>query len=318
MKTPKIDYTPSGKTWEEIKQLPIECKWAPVAIESEYALDKISMENAIMSMDNTLSGYRSGGNDSAFNERIWYWANIPKLNFRLIKNGKLYTSYSEEIQDEWQKYRDAFDEEVEKWSTEFHRSKIASCTDNNVFSVDLISSCYIRGPRAWFEPSTGDIGLLHNIGKWPESIASVADELELFTKENPELDIIVTFFDEVLENDICLIKPLATVRLFDGKITPITTRTWEQVQYLNKVNYFKGSKNYHCKLYYKLYRLKMNTWRTFGKIAQTIFKSDIVWNSYVDKHNYLITKHENEQYFTEEEMYTMILNWITWCREQDR
>ena len=62
----------------------------------------------------------------------------------------------------------------------------------------------------------------------------------------------------------------------------------------------------------------MNIWRTFGKFAQKIFKSDIVWNSYVDKHNYLITKHENEQYFTEEEMYTMILNWITWCREQDR
>ena len=318
MRKPKIDYTPSGKSWEEVKKIAISCKWAPVAIESEYRLDKIGMENAIMMMDETLSGYRHGGNGRDFNERVWRWARIPdNFNFTSVKNGKVYNGYSDEIKEDWQLVYNNYEERIEKWKKDFHRSELGNCLDANLFLVDLISSPYIDGPRAFFEPRTGDIGLLHNIGKWPESIEYVADQVETFAKENKELDVVVTFFDEVYKDDICSIEPLATIRLHNGEITPIKTRTYKQVKYLKKVNYFKGSKNYHTRLYYKIRNFGFNLWKSFGKFVEKVFHNSSIWNAWVSERNYQFTKCPNEQYFTEKELYKIIDDWRYWCREEN-
>ena len=318
MKKPKIDYTPSGKTWEEIKQLPIECKWSPVAIESEYRLDKVGMEIAIMSMDETLSGYRHGGNDRDFNERIWRWTRIPEdFNFMTIKNGKIYNSYSDELKDDWNLAYSNYTDKVKKWQKDFHRSELDNNSDCNLFLVDLISSCYARGPRAFFEPKTGDIGLLHRIGKWPKSIGYVADQVETFARENKHLDIIVTFFDERYDkNGVCTNIPLATIRINNGEIIPIKTRTWNEVKYLEKVNYFKGSKNYHTKLYYKFRNIIFNNWKKLGEFMEKYFHNSTIYNAWVDEHNYNITRYEYEQYFTEKELYKMIDRWHNWCKEK--
>lgn len=260
-------------------------------------------------MDEALSGYRHGGNDDDFNERVWKWAEIPDFNFTLVKDGKVYNCYSDEIKEEWNLAYDNYKAKIEKWKKGFHRSKLGNCLDADLFLVDLISSSYIDGPRAFFEPKTGDIGLLHNIGKWPRSIEYVADQVEIFAEENKEQDIVVTFFDEFYRDDICSVEPLATIRLHNGEITPIKTRTWKEVKYLEKVNYFKGSKNYHTKLYYKIRNFGFKLCKNFGKFIEKNFHNSSIYNAWVNEHNYRIMKNPSEQYFTEKEIYNIIDNW---------
>lgn len=102
-----------------------------------------------------------------------------------------------------------------------------------IFRVDLLSSACFYGPSAFFNFRTGRVQGCFEIGKFPESIQSVRQELEFISERYPKYRFFVTFFDNF--------KSICTLLIHNNTIKRVKTRTLKQVKYTELTDYTYGS-----------------------------------------------------------------------------
>lgn len=221
-----------NQNWKDIG---IQGKWTPVVIESPYCIDYDDTISMIMRCDYLFSNSEyAGGNDRDWNKMLRSYARLPDDFPRWI-------DYSKD-KEFWTKANEMQDAAFDKVRKEWNRNPV-DYSDLQVFAVNLFSSAYYKGPYSFVNFATGQVGLMHNIGKWPGSIGNCAEELEWFAKTYPLYKFFVTFCDEDYneDKDEFYIKPLVTLMLWNGEIKVVTTRTRKEWGYVENINQFKGS-----------------------------------------------------------------------------
>lgn len=221
-----------NQNWKDVS---IQGKWTPVIIESPYCIDYEDTVSMIMRCDDLFSKSEyAGGNDHSWNKMLRDYAQLPDSFPSWIK--------CNEDKDFWIKAREIEDAAFDKVCKEWNRNPV-DYSDSQVFAVELFSSPYYKGPHSFVNFATGKVGLMHNIGKWPESVGNCAEELEWFAKTYPLYKFFITFCDSVYneEKDEFYTKPLITLMLWNGEIKVVPTRTRKEWGYVEKINHLKGS-----------------------------------------------------------------------------
>ena len=221
-----------NQNWKDVS---IQGKWTPVIIESPYCIDYEDTVSMIMRCDDLFSKSEyAGGNDHSWNKMLRDYAQLPDSFPSWIK--------CNEDKDFWIKAREIQDAAFDKVCKEWNRNPV-DYSDSQVFAVELFSSAYYKGPHSFVNFATGKVGLMHNIGKWPESVGNCAEELEWFAKTYPLYKFFITFCDEDYdkEKDEFYTKPLITLMLWNGEIKVVPTRTRKEWGYVEKINHLKGS-----------------------------------------------------------------------------
>ena len=221
-----------NQNWKDIS---FQGKWDPVIIESPYCISYYDTVSMIMRCDDLFSkSDYAGGNDHDWNKMLRDYAQLPDSFPSWIK--------CNEDKDFWEKARETQDAAFDKFCKEWNRNPV-DYSDSQVFTVELFSSAYYKGPHSFVNFATGKVGLMHNIGKWPGSVGNCAEELEWFAKTYPLYKFFITFCDSDYneEKDEFYTKPLVTLMLWNGEIKVVPTRTRKEWGYVEKINHLKGS-----------------------------------------------------------------------------
>ena len=221
-----------NQNWKDIS---FQGKWDPVIIESPDCISYYDTVSMIMRCDDLFSKSEyAGGNDHDWNKMLRDYAQLPDSFPSWIK--------CNEDKDFWEKAREIQDTAFDKFCKEWNRNPV-DYSDSQVFTVELFSSAYYKGPHSFVNFATGKVGLMHNIGKWPGSVGNCAEELEWFAKTYPLYKFFITFCDSDYnkEKDEFYTKPLITLMLWNGEIKVVPTRTRKEWGYVEKINHLKGS-----------------------------------------------------------------------------
>lgn len=233
------------KDW---KNIPIKEKWVPVFVESPIKLSKQMRFELLMRMDSIFQGWGySGGNNKPFLAKIHEFIRYP------IK-----PSYSNETtSNQWKKYN----EEVKNWRKDW--GTVGDVSDSKILKVEMFSFSY-GGPVSFFDFKTGKIAAVTGIGKWPEEVGYVEEELKEFTETFPNIPLVITVCDDSYNDKIDeeLVHPLVTLKVFEGKIERIDIRTKRQLKKVlrdsNHINKFIKRKKFFNKLRFKWYQFLKN------------------------------------------------------------
>lgn len=303
-----------NQNWKEIG---ISGKWAPVVIESPYRITYEDTVSMIMRNDYLFSySEYSGGNDRYWNCMLRDYARLPQ---RVPHWVRISNEPNEEEKEFWTKAHYLYDEEYKKICKSWNRNP-AGDLDSQVFSVNLFSSAYIGGPYSFVNFSTGEVGLIHNLGKYPSSVGNCAEELEWFAKTYPNYKFFVTFCD-----DECNYTPLVTLMLWNGEIKVVTTRTKEDWEYVAKINHLKGStcaKNsiLREKFWKFIFYFGTKKHRLIEKFFDSKFAEKYllkIKNERIIQHNDRITfGMDGEKYFDRAHAIGVIDDWLDYLREK--
>ena len=290
------------------KNITIQGKWTPVIVESPYCIDYEDTVSMIMRCDNLFAKSKySGGNDQNWNKMLRDYAQLPDDFPRWIK------SYEDKYF--WTKAIEMRDAAFDKIRQEWNRNP-ADGSDMQVFAVNLFSSAYYKGPYSFINFATGQVGLMKNIGKFPDSVGNCAEELEWFAKTYPLYKFFVTFCDEDYdkEKEEFYIKPLVTLMLWNGEIKVVTTRTKKEWGYVEKINHLKGSTC--AKMPNALYRFVWSKTSGIRRLIELFWESEFAKkyllnarNERIIRYNDKISFHEHEKYFDRAHAISVIDDW---------
>lgn len=291
------------------KNITIQGKWTPVIVESPYCIDYEDTVSMIMRCDNLFAKSKySGGNDHNWNKMLRDYAQLPDDFPRWIK------SYEDKYF--WTKAIEMRDAAFDKIRQEWNRNP-ADGSDAQVFAVNLFSSAYYKGPYSFINFATGQVGLMHNIGKFPDSVGNCAEELEWFAKTYPLYKFFVTFCDEDYdkEKEEFYIKPLVTLMLWNGEIKVVPTRTKKEWGYVEKINHLKGSTC--AKMPNALHRFIWNKTSGIRRLIELFWESEFAKkyllnarNERIIRHNDKISfGHDHEKYFDRAHAISVIDDW---------
>lgn len=291
------------------KNITIQGKWTPVIVESPYCIDYEDTVSMIMRCDNLFAKSKySGGNDRNWNKMLRDYAQLPDDFPRWIKSNedKYFWTKAIEMQDA------AFDKVRQEWNR-----NPADGSDAQVFAVNLFSSAYYKGPYSFVNFATGQVGLINNIGKFPDSVGNCAEELEWFAKTYPLYKFFVTFCDEDYdkEKEEFYIKPLVTLMLWNGEIKVVTTRTKKEWGYVEKINHLKGSTC--AKMPNALYRFVWSKTSGIRRLIELFWESEFAKKYFLNAHNERIIRHndkisfehDHEKYFDRAHAISVIDDW---------
>lgn len=301
----KFDPTEIDISLEKIWNTPIMSKWQDFAIESPTIVSWEETDELICRFDKFLSGWRYGGNDDDYNKIIWDFAGVPDDNVGFIYEDKYIPDISRNpiksilnIEDEKEankkveeiitKQGELIFQEIEKWQKKWNRFDID--VDNKLFQCNLFSCNMIEGPYSFVNFKTGKIGLLGTASVSSDDTWEVfRPEIEKFAKEYPDIDIYISALNPIHVE--------FTIRLFEGKITVVKTRTKEDLQYLEYINHLNGSYSAKRGCPFRIIG------RFFKKIYFKILKSDFVkkhfpgwYEEFIIQRNYNFD-YSNEHYF---------------------
>ena len=308
-----------NQNWKGIE---ISGKWAPVVIESPDIINYDDTVSMIMRCEYLFgSSEYSGGNDHDWNHMLRTMAGLPSKFPNWIK-------YNDDNKDFWFKVRDKRDEAYKEFCKKWNTNPAIS-SDLQIFSVNLFSSSYIGGPFSFVNYSTGKVGLIHNIGKWPNKVDVCEEELNWFAKTYPNYKFFVTFCNS--EDDYAA---LVTLMIYNGEIKVVTTRTREDWKYVFKINHLKGatSKNplknplknsihrfvwKDTKLWEIIIKLSINR-NIIYPLSKKFWDSDFAKNHLTNIRNERIIKHndrimfdyDNEKYFDRAHAVDIIQEWL--------
>lgn len=291
------------------KNITIQGKWTPVIVESPYCIDYEDTVSMIMRCDNLFAKSKySGGNDHNWNKMLRDYAQLPDDFPRWIK--------SDEDKYFWTKAIEMRDAAFDKVRQEWNRNP-ADSSDMQVFAVNLFSSAYYKGPYSFINFATGQVGLMKNIGKFPDSVGNCAEELEWFAKTYPLYKFFVTFCDEDYdkEKDEFYIKPLVTLMLWNGEIKVVTTRTKKEWGYVEKINHLKGSTC--AKMPNALYRFVWSKTSGIRRLIELFWESEFAKKYLLNARNERIIRyndkisfgHDHEKYFDRAHAISVIDDW---------
>jgi hypothetical protein len=312
----KFDESPAigveePNAWENYH---ISGKWAPVVIESPYCITYKDTVEMIMRIDEMFDPYNPyQGNDQDWREFCRDYCNVPKEIPSWVKDK--YPWGTETFDKLYEDYHEACDKFNEKWG------RIGHVCDGTVFEIDLFASSYIGGPSSFVNFKTGRVGLIHNIGKWPETVGSCKEELEWIAKNWPNYKFFVTFCDDECYGHEQDTTTICTLMLYNGKITEVMPRKYEDWKYVYKINQLEGStcakRSY---IPWKIRRFIPSPWRIkrffMEKIAQKHFVN--LWNEYVIDHNYSIRSMDGEKYFDAKHAMAVMDDWLSVLREREK
>lgn len=301
----KFDSNPIDKSIEDIWKIPTSGKRQDFAIESPTILSWEKTDEIICRFDNFLSGWRYGGNDDDYNKIIWDFAGVPDDNVGFIYEDKYIPDISRNpiksilnIEDEKEankkveeiitKQGELIFQEIEKWQKKWNRFDIG--ISSKLFQCNLFSCNMIGGPYSFVNFKTGKIGLLGtacDVGD--ETWEVFRPEIEKFAREYPDIDIYIS--------SVNFNKVEFTIRLFEGNITVVKTRSYDDMIYLETINHLNGSYSAkRCCPFRKTYRF-------FRRIYLKVLKSNFVknhfpgwWEEYIIQRNYNYD-YSNEHYF---------------------
>ena len=315
----KFDETPhEDQHWEKIG---ISGKWTPVAIESPDIISYNDTVSMIMRIDNMFDPhYPYAGNDEGWRLFCRNYCGVPEeIPMWLTK----YHNWETDIHSKVNQCRM---KECAKFEKDWGR--FPSSLDGTVFEIDLFASSYIGGPHSFVNFKTGKVGLIHNIGKWPESVGNSKKELEWIAKTYPQYKFFVTFCDDEVWGEEYKTVSLCTLMIYDGKITRVTTRQYKDWKYLYKVNHLYGSTcakkpNFIKRLYWNNTHIwkvfsKLPSWKKFVKwfmenVAQKHFVK--MWNNYIMNIDYNFISMKNEKYFGKKYAMAIMDYWLQMLRE---
>lgn len=291
------------------KNITIQGKWTPVIVESPYCIDYEDTVSMIMRCDDLFAKSKySGGNDRNWNKMLRDYAQLPDDFPRWIKSNedKYFWTKAIEMQDA------AFNKVRQEWNR-----NPADGSDAQVFAVNLFSSAYYKGPYSFVNFATGQVGLIKNIGKFPDSVGNCAEELEWFAKTYPLYKFFVTFCDEDYdkEKEEFYIKPLVTLMLWNGEIKVVTTRTKKEWGYVEKINHLKGSTC--AKMPNVLHRFVWSKTSCIRRLIELFWESEFAKkyllnarNERIIRHNDKISfGHDHEKYFDRAHAISVIDDW---------
>lgn len=291
------------------KNITIQGKWTPVIVESPYCIDYEDTVSMIMRCDALFAKSKySGGNDHNWNKMLRDYAQLPDDFPRWIK--------SDEDKYFWTKAIEMRDAAFDKVRQEWNRNP-ADSSDMQVFAVNLFSSAYYKGPYSFVNFATGQVGLMKNIGKFPDSVGNCAEELEWFAKTYPLYKFFVTFCDEDYdkEKEEFYIKPLVTLMLWNGEIKVVTTRTKKEWGYVEKINHLKGSTC--AKMPNALYRFVWSKTSGIRRLIELFWESEFAKKYLLNARNERIIQHndkvsfgyDHEKYFDRAHAISVIDDW---------
>lgn len=303
----RFNYTKHNEpNWKDIN---ISGKWAPVIIESPYFISYEDTVSMIMRCDGVFTGF--GGNDRSWNKLLRDYAGVPEktpnwISYDYYCNSGLKDLYEQQIISKFEK----------EWNIN---------TNRDIFNINLFSSAYIDGPYSFVNYKTGKVGLIHNVGKWPDNIGNFAEELEWFANTYPLYPFFITFCDDDrTENPIC------TLLLYEGKIKRVITRTKKDWNYVKKINHLEGatSKNKMKNKLHKFIWRDTNIWRILialsikrniiRPLSRKFWESDFakkylhnIRNEKIIKYNdkRMFDDYENEKYFDRAHAISVIDDW---------
>lgn len=312
----KFDESPAigveePNAWENYH---ISGKWTPVIIESPDIISYKDTVEMIMRIDEMFDPYNPyQGNDQDWRNFCRDYCNVPtELPDWYTKKHPWDSEERKALEAEHDEACDKFNE---KWG------RIGHICDGTVFGIELFASSYIGGPFSFVNFKTGRVGLIHNIGKWPECVGNSKEELEWITKNWPQYKFFVTFCDDECYGHEKDTTTICTLMLYNGKITEVMSRKYEDWKYVYKINQLEGStcaKKSHIP--WKIRRLIPSPWKIkrffMEKIAQKHFVS--LWNEYVIDHNYSIRSMDGEKYFDAKHAMAVMDDWLSVLRERER
>ena len=292
----------SDQDWQHIT---ISGKWTPVIIESNNVVSYKDTISMIMRIDPMFDPhYPYAGNDSD-------WRNFCRE----------YTHVPEEIPFWIRNYHEWTDDVNKEWGRNFGLS------DSTIFDINLFSSSYIGGPYSFVNYKTGKVGLIKNIGKWPESVGGSEEELKWFTETYPQYKFFVTFCDNECWGEEKNTKALCTLMLYNGEIKRVTTRQYKDWKYCYNINHLKGSTCAKNSVLKRLIWDKTNLWKITSRLpklrdirrwfCENIAKDRFIniWNNYVMDHNYRIMNMDHEKYFDKKHAMAIMDEWLDSLRE---
>ena len=310
----KFDESPAigveePNAWEHYA---INGKWTPVIIESPDFISYKDTVEMIMRIDEMFDPYNPyQGNDQDWRDFCRNYCNVPAELPNWYTDKHPWNSKEREALEA--ERDEACDKFNEKWG------RIGHVCDGTVFEIDLFASSYIGGPSSFVNFKTGRVGLIHNIGKWPGTVGSCKEELEWIAKNWPNYKFFVTFCDDECYGHEQDTTTICTLMLYNGKITEVMPRKYEDWKYVYKINQLEGSTcAKKSRIPWKVRRLIPSPWRIkkffMEKIAKKYFVN--LWNEYVIDHNYSIHELDGEKYFDRKHAMGIMDDWLMTLREK--
>lgn len=215
------------QNWREFK---LTDKYTTVIIESPDIIDVDDRISMIMRNEDMFTSDYGSGNDTEFADWCLNLVGYPRP-FPIWVDTALNELCSRSVRDE---LLNAYENEVKKFEKSWNINP-----EPDIFEVNLLGSFYGE-PCSFVNFETGKVGNVTKIGKFCEHICEFEDEIEWFSKTYPQYKFFLTFKtseDGYGENS----RNTYTLRLFNGKVEVVTTRTDKETKYIYKINHFKGS-----------------------------------------------------------------------------
>ena len=219
--------------WKEFK---LTDKWTTVFIESPDTISHEDTVSMIMRNEDMFLGHSGSGNDEEFRNFCRDYVRMPKeipvwiQSFLRDNRGDPGNSEVLELLE------NTYESKLKEFRTKWNQNPNA-----DIFRVELFGSSYVGGPYSFVNYKTNKVGLVQSIGKWAESLEECEEELLWFAKTYPQYKFFVTFMTS--EDGYGYDNPhnAFTLRLFNGKVEVVKTRTEKETKYLYKINHLKGS-----------------------------------------------------------------------------
>ena len=294
------------QNWKEFK---LTDKWTTVFVESP---DTISHEDTVsMIMRNEPMSYWRCGNDEEFRNFCRDYVRLPKKIPVWLEMSLKDNPDNADNSEVLEFLENTYESKLKEFRTKWNQNP-----NTDIFEVELFGSSFVGGPFSFVNYKTNKVGLVHNIGKWVESLEECEEELLWFAKTYPQYKFFVTFMTSEdgygYENH----HNAFTLRLFGGKVEVVKTRTEKETKYLYKINHLKGSTcakklSWITDVLYRLryYRLRNFVVSLFDKILNKEEE-----NEYIRMERFF--EHRDEKYFDKAHARMIMDEWLYMLRHK--
>ena len=296
------------QNWKEFK---LTDKWTTVFVESPDTISHEDTVSMIMRNEAMFFRYSGSGNDDEFRNFCRDYVRIPK------KIPVWLESYLRDRRDNpgtteaLELLENTYESKLKEFRTKWNQNP-----NPGIFEVELFGSSYVGGPYSFVNYKTNKVGKVESIGKWVESLEECEEELLWFAKTYPQYKFFVTFMTSEdgygYENH----HNAFTLRLFNGKVEVVKTRTEKETEYLYKINHLKGST---CakKLSWitdVLYRLRYYRLRNFVVSLSDKILNKEEENEYIRMERFF--EHRDEKYFDKAHARMIMDEWLYMLRNK--
>lgn len=294
------------QNWKEFK---LTDKWTTVFIESPDTISHEDTVSMIMRNDSMFRDrYYGAGNDKDFGNFCCDYVHVPEEIPEWVEQDLKDRPGNSEVLE---LLENTLESKLKEFRTKWNQNPCAE-----IFNVRLFGSSYAGGPFSFVNYKTNKVGMVQSIGKWVDSLEECEEELLWFAKTYPQYKFFVTFMTS--EDGYGYENPHSafTLRLFNGKIEVVTTRTEKETKYLYKINHLKGSTcakklSWITDVLYKLryYSLRNFVVSLFDKILNKEEE-----NEYIRMERFLECR--NEKYFDKAHARMAMDEWLYMLRHK--